>query len=204
MSSPARSVISLSKYVPIRLKFRLPKRPISSPVYADVDVVARVDSEPMLMLRSCTWPCRSTTGRCPGCGGSERRLPGHRCRVARGQGVVGTERRDRVVDLDVEVVDRDRHARRQPRLEHDAVGLRVRRLRHQVQVAALQEVVLASRAVQRAAPTRAAGTPVAMHSASLASGSRPSAPQGSPGASNRLKPCAVNSSTMLAARTARW
>ena len=50
-------------------------------------------------------------------------------------------------------------------------------------------------------PTWLAGTPVAMHSASLAAGSRaPSRRRDRPHASNRLKPCAVNSSTMLAAR----
>ena len=52
--------------------------------------------------------------------------------VAGVQRVLGAEGRDRVVDLDVEVVDRDREARREPRREHDAVGVRVRLLRRQV------------------------------------------------------------------------
>ena len=48
-------------------------------------------------------------------------------RVAGRPRVRCAERRDRVLDLDVEVVDRDREARREARLEHDAVGVRVRR-----------------------------------------------------------------------------
>ena len=69
--------------------------------------------------------------------------------VARCPGVRSLERRDRVVDRDVEVVHRDREARRPARLEHDAVRVRVRGFRRQVRVAALEELVLAGRAVER-------------------------------------------------------
>ena len=73
--------------------------------------------------------------------------------VAPGQDVVGAEDRDRVLDRDVEVIDRDREARCKARLEHDAVGVRIRILRCQLGIAALQEVVLTCRAVQRRAPS---------------------------------------------------
>ena len=68
--------------------------------------------------------------------------------VAGVQRRVGAHDRDRVVDLDVEVVDRQRQVRHEPRLNDDAVRVRIRRLGFQFEVAALQEVVLASGAVQ--------------------------------------------------------
>ena len=53
----AGCVIRSTRYVPVRLKDRLPKRPISRPGIADVDVDSRKSrSDPMLMLRSCTKP----------------------------------------------------------------------------------------------------------------------------------------------------
>ena len=80
-------------------------------------------------------------------------------------------------------------------------------LRNQVGVAALQEVVLAGRAVQDPASDRElAGTPLADGTplgVAVGFGSR-TAPHGSPGMSNRLNPWAMNSSITFAARTARW
>ena len=103
------------------------------PRIADVDVVSRRRDRADVDVGVLDVPA-AVGPQLPGAGRAVDARAGRRvvvC-VAGRPGVVGAEGRDRVVDLDVEVVDRDRKTRREPRREDDAIGIGIGFLGRQV------------------------------------------------------------------------